>query len=228
MTDSGEPLTVTRTDPGFSMPWLIQDGKQELALQLVRQNPHLLHARFSGNNTLLLLSAQYRLYALADEFLSMGAKLDFIAAIALGRLDSVRMMLSKDPRLVHKCSPDRFSAIHVAVWRADSAMLALLISAGANVNDNRNPKRLTPLFFAWKEPHENAAFLLAQGADIDARRKHGFTVLHSAARSGNLRFAKFLIAHHASPNIQTNGRQTPWALAVRHGHRDVAAFLASI
>jgi ankyrin repeat protein len=197
----------------------------DLVIEILRDNPHLLNARFSGNKTLLLEAAYSGHYEIADRLSAMGTTMDFITAVALGRSGAVLTMLNENPGLVHKHSPDRWAAIHIAARYADTEMLTLLISAGADVNDSSNTKGLTPLFFAWKEPHDNAELLLTDGADIDARGKHGFTVLHYAAMTGRLTFAQFLLAHGAHSDIQTDGRQTPWALAVRHGHRALAALL---
>jgi ankyrin repeat protein len=134
-------------------------------------------------------------------------------------------MLTGDPRLLHKHSPDGWTVLHIAARYADTEMLALLIAAGADVNDNRNKQRQTPLFFATEEPYSNAALLLANGAGIDARGKHGFTVLHYAAKWGYAGLVEFLLAHGARTDLQTDARQTAWALAVRSGHRRVAEIL---
>jgi ankyrin repeat protein len=172
-----------------------------------------------------MLAAYAGRHDLAERLLEMGAKLDLIAAIALGRTDAVREMLTGDPRLLHKHSPDGWTVLHIAARYADTEMLALLIAAGADVNDNRNKQRQTPLFFATEEPYSNAALLLANGAGTDARGKHGFTVLHYAAKWGYAGLVEFLLAHGARADLQTDARQTAWALAVRSGHRRVAEIL---
>jgi ankyrin repeat protein len=58
-------------------------------------------------------------------------------------------------------------------------LVALLLAAGADVNDASNPHRLTPLCFAHREPYDRAELLLSSGADIHARAKHGFTAYTS-------------------------------------------------
>ena len=155
----------------------------------------------------------------------MGAKLDFISAIALKRKREIVAMLLANPSLIRRRSPDQFPAIHMAARYGDAEIVDLLLSKGADVNDQSNPRSLTPLFLAWNEPRENAELLLGRGANVHARSKHGFTVLHSAAGSGRLALVRLLLAHGACLTAQSDGRQTPWALAVRNGHRDVAALL---
>jgi ankyrin repeat protein len=131
-------------------------------------------------------------------------------------------MLERDPALIRKRSPNCWSALHLAAAYGDPKMIRVLLSFGADPNDAPKTVSHTPLFFASRAPFENAELLLARGADINARAKHGATVLHSAAAYGNEDWIDFLLAHGANPDIQTDARQTPWAIAVRHG-RDRAA-----
>jgi uncharacterized protein len=193
---------------------------------LIRDNSGLLHARFGGNSTPLLLAAYTEDRELAESLMRMGAKVDFITAIALGRTGTVRAMLDENPRLIHKHSPDGWPALHIAARYAATDTVALLISAGADVN-GLGKRRHTPLFFATEEPYDNAELLLAKGADIDARGKHGFTVLHYAAKWGYAKLAAFLLANGARSDLRTDARQTAWELAVRDGRRSVAALLRS-
>lgn len=210
--------------------WLapvIRSGDIDLALELIRNNPHLLNARFSGNETLLLVAAYSRQLRIADALLEMGARIDLIAAVALARNDVVREMLHKEPRLAYKHAPNNgLSAIHVSAGYGNHETMGLLISAGADVNF-REPRGCTPLFFASSEPYANAEILLVNGADANARAKHGFTPLHCAAASGNAGFVRFLIEHGADRDVQTVARQTPWAFAVRYRHWEIAGFLGS-
>jgi len=218
-------LQDIRAKPEEWLAPVIRSGEADLALELIRDNRHLLDVRFSGNTTPLMEAAFSGQPDIADRLLAIGAKLDFITAIALGRTGAVRVMLAENPGLVRKHSPDGWSALHIAARYGDTELLTLLVSAGADVNDNLNKSGLTPLFFATREPYSNAELLLAKGADVDARGKHGFTALHCAAMAGNLSFVVFLLAHGARDDLQTDARQTAWAIAVRQGHRNVAAFL---
>ncbi len=101
-------------------------------------------------------------------------------------------------------------------------MVQVLLSLGANVNDANNNSRRTPLFLACTKPYEKAEFLLVYGADIQAQDKHGFTVLHNAAIYGDEELVDLLLRHGADLDAQTEGRQTPWALAVRWKHDAIA------
>jgi len=219
-------LPNIRSQPDAWLAPIIRSGDAELALELIRDNPYLLEARFGGNATPLQVAAYSAQRRIADALLAMGAKMDFIAAIALGRTGLVQTMLNENPSLIRRHSPDGWTALHIAARYAPTETVALLISAGADVN-SLGKRRLTPLFFATEEPYNNAELLLAKGADIDARGKHGFTVLHYAAKWGYAKLVAFLLAHGARLDSQTDARQTPWELAVRQGHRSAAALLSS-
>lgn len=220
-------LPTIKSKPDEWLAPIIRSGDADLALELIRDHPHLLEARLSGNATPLLVAAYSEHRKIADALLAMGARMDFITAIALGRTGVVRTMLAENASLIRKHSADGWTALHIAARYATTETVALLISAGANV-DTLGKRRVTPLFFATKKPYDNARLLLASGANIDASGKHGFTTLHCAAAAGNADFVSFLITHGANANLQTSARQTAWALAVRYGHRSVAALLAAV
>jgi ankyrin repeat protein len=215
-------LSEIRSNPRNWILTIIRSGQAELAMGLIQNDPGLLDIRLSGNETPLLAAASFGRHELAEALLQMGAKLDFISAVSLGRMETVRVMLEQSPHLAISHSPDRWGAIHIASRDSDTRMIELLLSFGATVDDTSNSNKLTPLYFAR---NENAELLLAKGADINAPSKNGFTILHYAAQRGEVPFVQFLLDHGARPDVQTDGRQTPWALAVRRGHRSVAALL---
>jgi hypothetical protein len=128
------------SNPG---PWIRQciwQGRNELVLEALGRHPKFLCARFSGNVTPLLAAAYAKQRDLAEKLLAMGAKLDYITAIALNRREIVETMLEQEPRLIQKQAPDRIGSLHVAAHFADGDLVSMLLSRGADANDSKNPK----------------------------------------------------------------------------------------
>lgn len=102
---------------------------------------------------------------LIDLLLAAGAEIDawhvestaLNCAVARGRLDIVRHLLSRGA----KCSIDDGTALAAAAKRGDSAMIDLLLAAGASL-DRHGDKALQEAIYALRE--EAVAFLLRRGA----------------------------------------------------------------
>ena len=74
---------------------------------------------------------------------------------------------------------------------------------------------------------EVAKFLLANGADIEAKNPNSrsYTALHFAADAGNKAMVEFLLSKGAKVNAGDEGGSTPLHLAVQHGYRNVVESL---
>lgn len=156
--------------------------------------------------------------------------------------------LEKHPEHINEPIPEyaphtwtAFSALEMAVLENCQSYVRLLISMGANV-DNNNFMGLTPLHLAWKK--DVAAILIAQGADLNAtahlvtkgsnRKKNvdvwgGLTPLHWIALYKNefvkkyidekadvkdiLDTAEFLLVKGANVNARDRQNKTPLSYA---------------
>lgn len=204
----------------------VHAGNSEYVISLVEQDPSLLEVRFPGNFTPLQEAAFLGNRVLAERLIQKGARTDIITAVFLGRTEDVRTFLDQKPYLINKRSPWRsLSLLHLAAAYGDLEMVQLLLSHGLDSNESSNGARLTPLFFACRPPYEIAQLLLDHGANIRARAKHGFTVLHRAAQIGDEGWVEFLLSHDAETEVQTEARQTPWALAVKCKKHRIAMML---
>jgi ankyrin repeat protein/N-acetylneuraminic acid mutarotase len=68
-------------------------------------------------------------------------------------------------------------------------------------------------------------FLLANGADVDAKDRSGETPLHDAARGGHKAMLELLLSHKADVQASGDNWQTPLHLAARNGFRSVVEVL---
>jgi FOG: Ankyrin repeat len=72
---------------------------------------------------------------------------------------------------------------------------------------------------------EALAHLLPRVGNINARNRHGTTVLMQAARCGHAQIVRLLLEHGADPNLTRNDKFTALALAAFFGHTETVKTL---
>lgn len=72
---------------------------------------------------------------------------------------------------------------------------------------------------------EEVERLLPRAADLNARNRHGTTMLMNAARGGHAQVVRLLLEHGADPNVTRNDKFTALALAAFFGHMDTVKIL---
>lgn len=83
---------------------------------------------------------------------------------------------------------------------SDASVAESLLQAGADINA-QNSELMTPLMYNDRE--DVAAFLIAQGADVNLFSRNGCTALHVWARK-SLRIVKLLVEAGADMNVVTD------------------------
>lgn len=107
------------------------------------------------------------------------------------------------------------TALRLAALRGSLPMVERLVKARAMVN----MPGWTPLIYAAFNGHaEVAAYLLTQGADIDARADNGFTALIAAARGGHEEVVVLLLERGAALNAKDDRGETAMDYALRNGN----------
>ena len=103
------------------------------------------------------------------------------------------------------------SAIYLAVCTGDLAKVKRLVEEGADVNTRaKGSGGGTPLFAAvFGDNNDIAKFLIAKGADVNAKDKAGVTPLHYACEHGKRNMAELLINEGADVNAIDGGGSTP-------------------
>jgi uncharacterized protein len=175
----------------------------------------ILQAKYSGNN------------ARVEELLDAGPTLTIFEAAATGQTARVRELLASDPSLLNAHAPDGFHPLGLAVFFGNTAVVHVLLDAGADVNlHTREAMKVAPLHSASAARRADLAeLLLARGANPDARAEAGFTPLHGAAGSGQTDLALVLLKHGADINAKDAAGKTPLGHAVERKHDAMIAFL---
>jgi ankyrin repeat protein len=70
--------------------------------------------------------------------------------------------------------------------------------------------------------------LIDHGVDKEAKDKDGYTPLHRAARSNNVKFVEFLILNEANLDITNAKGDTPLHVAVRYNHTSVVQLILKL
>ena len=111
--------------------------------------------------------------------------------------------------------------------QAEAPVVAALLDAGADPAAQEAGLGWRPLSrFAEYANAPAVRLLLDAGAEVDAGDFSGATALMDAAEAGSAECVELLLRAGADPAMTCKG-QTASALAARHGHHALAAYLAS-
>jgi len=221
---------------------LLNRGEDSGALHIASE--HEDHARFPSlvvvpnaenddNQTPLFLASRNGRLEVAQFLLENGADLQCLdwlkrsplhGASENGHYDVTRFLLDKgadaDARDAHLWTP-----LHMASKTGQFTVAQLLLDYGAEV-DAQDDLRWTPLHMASQEGHQDVVQLLLDcGADVGTLEGDDETALHLAAYYGRLRVTELLLEHHANTYARNKAGKTPFDLASKESHHDVARLL---
>ncbi|RVE71447.1 hypothetical protein OJAV_G00051770 [Oryzias javanicus] len=119
---------------------------------------------------------------------------------------------------VSSCNADGFTPLHVAALHGHSALAAMLIRRGANINARTNQSK-TPLHLASQNGHLQVVRLLLEcNAKLNKKDCHGNTPLMQACLSGHLETVSMLLQSNAMVNTTNLQGNTALHEAVQGGH----------
>lgn len=117
--------------------------------------------------------------------------------------------------------------IFEAITAGDLAKVKAIVDADPQALEARNGYRQTPLILAiQKKKIEVAEYLLARGADVNAKENSGATPLSYAITGGFAGLAKTLVDRNADINAPAMWGLSPLAFALEFGRKDIAEMLA--
>lgn len=149
---------------------------------------------------------------------SRGRKALFVAAKEESQR-ALESLLSSPQTRVDDTNAQGETPLMIAAIRGSLPAVKALVQRGAAVNR----AGWTPLHYACSGPDNGvAAYLVAQGAELDARSENGTTPLMMAARYGNTDVIPLLLKAGAEPRAANEQELTAADFADRGG-RDVLA-----
>ena len=163
-----------------------------------------------------ILSAAVALHASTD--VADAAKARDVAAVKA---------LLKSGADVNAAQGDGMTALHWAAMNGDTAMVQMLLSAGANIRATTRLGAITPLHMASQGGHAQVvAALIAAGADSNSATSTGASALMYAARSGSADTVTKLVETGADINAREKGfGQTALMIAAGLDRSDVVKVL---
>ncbi|XP_038561074.1 ankyrin repeat domain-containing protein 27 [Micropterus salmoides] len=126
---------------------------------------------------------------------------------------------------VNSCNAEGFTPLHVAALHGHSALAALLIRHGANVNARTNMSA-TPLHLASQNSHIQVVRLLLEcNAKLNKKDHYGNTPLIQACLCRNLETVTILLQSNALVNVVNLQGNTALHEAARGGHQALVELL---
>jgi uncharacterized protein len=176
---------------------------------------------------------------------------ELFSAIEAGDVDAVRALLAADPSVAAARDAEGVSALMRARYRSDRGLTQAILEAAPNLDAAEaatfgDLDRLAVLvtgaeaantfssdgfsllhLAAFFGQPDAAEFLLARGAEVDARGRGWMTgtPLHSAASARQADVVRILLEAGADPNAVQSGGWTPLRAAVSNGDTETAALL---
>lgn len=204
----------------------IKRGDVAKVRDLIRATPGLANARTKRGLSPVLVAMYSGQKVVAATLIAGGADLDVHDASAVGRLDRVRDLVSRDPALVNARSADGFPPLGLAAYLGHRDVVEFLLSRGAEVDLTAPETGFTALTGAVSERHADVVdLLLAHGADPNHVYEGTLTPLVVAASHGDVRIVRTLLERGADPNRGAHGGKSALDLAGEKGHREVVELL---
>lgn len=172
------------------------------------------------NNAVFEMALRHGANPNSREWWDSGSDTLLIHAASEGNLAHAKMLLRYGADVKARGSMKQTALINSVIGRPphQREMLALLLDAGADINaTDECGSALTELADDWRNNLPLIHFLLARGANPDARDDRQRTALFFAVGRGNLEHARELLSHGADVNATDRYGITPYCLTGEPG-----------
>ncbi len=206
----------------------IQEGDQATVERLVAEDRSLVNAQDEQGLSAIMTAAYHQKPEIVALLVKKRAKLNLFEACAIGKVERVKAILKRKPKLLNEFAPDGFQPLGLASFFGHVEVVRYLLESGAEVNTpSQNGLKVTPLNSAAAGRHyEIAMLLLERDANPNIRQEGDFVPLHSAAMNGQIEMVKILLQYGADKDLKSLDGKTARDYALENGHKIVAEVLA--
>lgn len=206
----------------------IHKGDKATVERLIKQDRTLVNAQDAQGQSAVLTAAYYQNPEIVALLVKRRPKLNLYDACAIGRLERVKSILKRKPKLLNEFAPDGFQPLGLAAFFGHTEVVRFLLETGADVDTpSRNGLKVTPLNSAAAGRHyEIAMLLLERGANPNMRQSGDFVPLHAAAQNGQIEMVKILLQYGADKDLKSADGKTARDYALENGHKIVIEVLA--
>lgn len=172
--------------------------------------------------------------ARAREWLAAGLDPDFLGARIgsglmigawEGNFELMRLFLASGADINRK-NANGETALVLAAWKGRLDAVKWLLERGARINSE--PRQWSALHYAVFAGHKEVAdYLMAQGADIDARSTNGSSVLMMAIYEGREELVRTLVEKGADRTVKNDWGDGGLEWAMRHDRLKIARMITS-
>jgi cytohesin len=203
------------------------DGDLQRVKSLVQADPSLVFSKDEASGrTPLHIAADRGQVELVEFLLAHGADVNakdndgytplYLAAVVSGNEEAAKLLLAHQAR---------YTIFEVAS-AGDLERVQRLVQQNPAVVFSKDSSSTTPLHeAAWHGCADVVKFLIAKGADVNARNAFGMTPLHMAAHGKSRQVVQCLLDNQADINAANRDGDTPLEAALSWENIDMAALL---
>lgn len=195
----------------MTLPEAIRSGDEAAFEAALAEDPGCVNATDEHGVPALLWAVYVNKPQWARKLISLGARVDFYSACALGDALRAGEFVNSDPSVLFAHAPDGWTGLHLAAFFGHEALASYLIARGADPRlRSTNSMENLPIHAAAAGRHARLVELLLKArSPVDARQTGGFTPLHSAAQNRDQATIEVLETAGANWDARDDDGHTP-------------------
>ncbi|MEN8222840.1 MAG: ankyrin repeat domain-containing protein [Acidobacteriota bacterium] len=209
---------------------LVEAGKTDAVIKMVKKDKELLKARNARERSLIHIAAAKGHLDIVKFLVKNGADVNLEEksyqlrplnfASRYGHFEVVKFLLDNGADLFAR-EKDNETALSYAVSSSNLDIVKYLVNKGLKVNDMKSIKKVPPVYYAVVGSGENlniVKYLISKGAKVTGKDENGWTMLHRAVWRGKKEMIDLLIAEGISPDSKSSTGITPLHNAASQGN----------